>query len=114
MKSDMNGKYPHPLRTGTWTLNASDYESVEILCKRKGPLKNDGDIHIHINSRKNNASPRRSREILGQTCLLQYHIASKDTDEVQFEVAPHGNRRHGRKPLYPLQKSSDYYGSDQE
>lgn len=30
VQSDMNGKYPHPLHTGTWKLNVSDYESVEI------------------------------------------------------------------------------------
>ena len=114
VKSDMNGTYPHPLRTGTWTLNVGHDESVEILCKKKVPLKNDGDKHIHINSRKNDASLCRSifflmgasEEIMGQTCLLQYHIAKEDIDEVQFEVAPHGNRKHGRKPFYPLQKST--------
>ena len=114
VKSDMNGKYSHLLRIGTWTLNVGDDENVGILCKKKVPPKNDGDIHIHINSQKTDASLCRSifflmgasEEILGQTCLLQYHIASEDTHKVQFEVAPYGNRKHGRKPFYPLQKSN--------
>ena len=114
VKSDMNGKYPHPLRTGTWTLNVSDDDSVEILFKKKVQLKNEGDVYIYLNSRKNDASLCRSifflmgakGKILGQTCLLEYHIACKDADKVQFEVAPHGNRKHGTKPFYPLQKST--------
>ena len=114
VKSDMNGKYSYPLRTGTWTLNIHDDESVEILWKKKVPLKNKGDIHIYINSKKNDAGLCRSifflmlasGDILSQTCLLQYHIAGEDADEVQFEVAPHGNRKHGGKPFYPLQKST--------
>lgn len=109
----MNGKYSHPLCTGTWTLHIDDDESVKILCRKKAPLKNKGDIHIHINSKKNDASlcasifflMGASGDIARQTCLLQYNISSEDADEVQFEVAPHGNRKHGSKPFYPLQKS---------
>ena len=114
VKSDMNGKYSHPLRTRTWTLNIDDDESVEILCRKKIPLKNKGDIHININSKKNDASLCRSifflmgasEDIVRQTCLLQYHICRKDADQVRFEVAPHGNRKHGSKPFYPMQKST--------
>ena len=45
---------------------------------------------------------RASGKILGSTCLLQYHLPKENTDEVQFEVTTHGNR----KPFYPLLKGT--------
>jgi len=109
----MNGKYPHPLRSGTWTLNISEESVVQILCKKEVALENDGDIHLYINSKKNDFGWCRSifflkgvsGAILGSTCLLQYHLSKESTEEVEFEVAPHGNRKHGRKPFYPLGKA---------
>ena len=38
--------------------------------------------------------------ILHDTCLLQCHTTQEISEEVQFEVAPHGNRKHGKKPFY--------------
>ena len=48
----------------------------------------------------------RSGGILNDTCLLQYHIDEKNCEKLQFEVASHGNRKHGKKPFYPTNKST--------
>lgn len=40
------------------------------------------------------------------TCLLQYHIDQDNCEEVQFEVTPHGNRKHGKKPFYATKMST--------
>ena len=52
IKSDMNGAYSHVLRIGTWTLDVDDDGTVEILEKKKVPLKKESEVHIHINSKK--------------------------------------------------------------
>lgn len=47
----------------------------------------------------------KSGAILGDTCLLQYHI-EENCQSVEFDVKPHGNRRNGKKPFYPMQRST--------
>lgn len=110
----MNGAYTYPLRTCTWTLDVSDDREIQILEKRKVELKMEGQIHLHINSKRNAFGlcrsifflSKREREILHNTCLLQYHIEKENCDEVVYDVAPHGNRKKDEKPFYPTQKST--------
>ena len=114
IKSDMNGAYSHVLRIGTWTLDVDDDGTVEILEKKKVPLKKESEVHIHINSKKSKFGlcrsifflSGRSGGILNDTCLLQYHIDGKNCEKLQFEVESHGNRKHGKKPFYPTNKST--------
>ena len=47
IKSDMNGAYPRVLRIGTWTLDIDDDGTVEILHKKKVPLKQESELHSH-------------------------------------------------------------------
>ena len=47
----------------------------------------------------------KSGTILGDTCLLQYHI-EENCQIVEFDVKPHGNRKNGKKPFYPMQRST--------
>ena len=47
----------------------------------------------------------KSGTILGDTCLLEYHIED-NCQSVEFVVKPHGNRKNGKKPFYPMQKST--------
>ena len=82
--------------------------------RKRKCLQEGNEFHIHLNSKKNVAGlcrpiyflTRESAEILHHTCLLQYHIAKEDCDEVEFQVAPSGNRKRGKKPFYPMQKST--------
>ena len=114
IKSDMNGAYPGVLRIGTWTLDIDDDGTVEILHKKKVPLKQESELHIHINSKMNEHGLccsiifliEKSGTILHDTCLLQYHIAKENCEEVKFEVTTHGNRKYGKKPFYPTKKST--------
>lgn len=115
MKSDMNGAYTHPLRTGIWTIDVSGNMEVQILAKRKMELTMKSNFHMHINSKRNKFGLGRSifflsnhdGDILHNTCLLQYHIDKENCEEVVFHVAPHGNRKKGDdKPFYPTQKST--------
>ena len=115
VKSDMNGTFPKVLRIGTWTLDIGVEMDVEILAKKKIPLSCDSQMHIHINSKMNVHGLCRSLfflsdkggNILHNTCLLQYHLADEnDGEDLVFDVAPHGNRKHGKKPFYPTQKST--------
>ena len=115
VKSDMNGIFSKVLRIGTWTLDIGDDLDVQILQKKKIPLTSDSQMHIHINSKMNVHGlcrslfvlSDRSGQLLHNTCLLQYHLADGNPgDELVFDVAPHGNRKHGKKPFFPTQKST--------
>jgi len=115
VKSDMNGTFPKVLRIGTWTLDVGVEMDVEILAKKKIPLTCDSQMHIHINSKMNVHGLCRSLfflsdkggNILHNTCLLQYHLANEnDGEDLVFDVAPHGNRKHGKKPFYLTKKST--------
>ena len=115
VKSDMNGIFPKVLRIGTWTLDIGDESDVQIVAKKKIPLTCDSQMHIHINSKMNGHALCRSLfllsdkggSILHNTCLLQYHLADEnDSEDLVFDVAPHGNRKHGKKTFYPTQKST--------
>ena len=77
---------------------------VQILAKKKIPC--DSQMHIHINSKMNVHGLRRSLfflsdkggNILHDTYLLQYHLAvDNDGEDLVFDVAPHGNRKHEKK-----------------
>ena len=66
-------------------------------------------MHIHINSKMNVHELYRSLfllsdkvgNILHNTCLLQYHLRENENDgeDLVFHVAPHGNRKHGKKTI---------------
>ena len=43
--------------------------------------------------------------LAGDTCLLQYHI-EENCQSVEFDVKSHGNRKTGKKPFYPMQRST--------
>ena len=111
----MNGSYSRPLRIGTWTVDIDPNDaSVEILHKKKEPLGSEREFHMQMNSKMNASGLCRSifllsgknGEVLRHTALLQYHIADENCEEVEFQVASHGNRKHGSKPFYPTQKST--------
>ena len=83
-----------------------------MLYKKEVPLQQTGQFHIYINSKMNAAGLRRSiflrdesGTILGDTCLLQYHIEG-NCQSVEFDVKSHGNRKNGKKPFYPMQRST--------
>ncbi len=66
-----------------------------------------------IHSKRNNAGLCRSifhledqhKKIVNSVCLVQYHIDNPDCEKVKFTVLPHGNRKHGSMPYYPIQPS---------
>lgn len=113
VKSDMNGSYSRPLRIGTWTLEIDGNRNVEVLYKKEVPLQQNSQFHIYINSKMNAAGLRRSifflrdksGTILGDKCLLEYHI-EENCQSVEFDVKLHGNRKNGKKPFYPMQRST--------
>lgn len=115
VKSDMNGIYRKVLRIGIWTVDIEDDGDIEIVEKKKIPLTSDRQMYININSKMNAFGLCRSifflsdknGKMLHNTCLLQYHLAEENNgNELVFDVAPHGNRKHGKKPFYPIQKST--------
>lgn len=113
VKSDMNGSYSRSLRIGTWTLEIDGNRNVEVLYKKEVPLQQNSQFHIYINSKMNAAGLRRSifflrdksGTILGDKCLLEYHI-EENCQSVEFDVKLHGNRKNGKKPFYPMQRST--------
>lgn len=43
--------------------------------------------------------------LIHSQCLLQYTIAHKESDEVRFDIAAHGNSKRDDKPFYHTEKS---------
>ena len=115
VKCDMNGVYEQVLRVGVWTVQVGeDPEDVEIVAKKRIPLEpGRKQFHPRMNSKRNKAGLSRSiflledhhGHIVNSTCLLQYHVDREGCDRVEFEVASHGNRKHGQRPFYPTKKS---------
>ena len=116
IKSDMNGTYPHILRTGTWTVEIQQDGSLnvpvcKVITKKKQEIQGNGQYHLKFNSKKNHAGLCRSivllldknSEIVNNTCLLQYHIATGE-DNVEFEVQSHGSSSQS-KPFFPCDQS---------
>lgn len=115
VKSDMNGAYSDTLRVCTWTVEVDQEVNVDILEKKKIPLKSERVFHIYTNSMRNKAGLCRSTfflrgrdgEILNSTILLQYTISKEGCTEVVFNVPSHGNSKaQSRKPFYPTKKST--------
>lgn len=116
IKSDMNGTYPHILRTCTWTVEIQQDSSLKvpvckIITKKTQEIQGNDQYHLKFNSKKNHAGLCRSivllldknREIVNNTCLLQYHITTGE-DTVEFEVQSHGSSSQS-KPFFPCDKS---------
>ena len=115
VKSDMNGVYSDTLRVCTWTFEVDQEVNVDILEKKKIPLKSERVFHIYTNSMRNKAGLCRSifflrgrdGEILNSTILLQYTISKEGCTEVVFNVPSHGNSKaQSGKPFYPTKKST--------
>lgn len=49
----------------------------------------------------------KSGTILHDACLLQYHIAKENCEEVKFEVTTHGNGKYGKKPFCPTKSTME-------
>ena len=45
-------------------------------------------------------------KIVNSTCLLQYSLTDRASQEVNFDVPLHGNSKSGKTPFYPTQKST--------
>ena len=115
IKCDMNGVYKHTLRNGVWTIEMKETErsrDVNVLCKKKKELDNSNQYHLHINSNRNTAGLCRSiffitdssNQIVNDVFLLQYHHKVPGTEDVEFHVPSHGNRKDVCRPFYPRQK----------
>ena len=97
---------------GQKNITEGNPKHVEVIERKKVALDSDTNYHLYINSKRNVAGLCRSifyltsenGEIFQQTCLLQYHISGAET--VDFDIEPHGNRKHGNRPFYPTQKST--------
>lgn len=113
IKNDMNGSYPHVLRTSTWTVEVEDDHSMhyQVISKKCEELKTKDQYHLKFNSKKNHAGLCRSLVLLlddngavvNNVCLLQYHISTGE-DVVDFDVKSHGASQKG-KPFFPCEKS---------
>lgn len=114
VKSDMNGVYSRTLRIATWIVEIDENKDVEVVAKKKLELVHNRQHHLYIHSTKNVAGFCRSifllrghdGEVINGQCLLQYTIVDKDCNEVNFEVAAHGNSKGDNKPYYPSKKST--------
>ena len=115
-KSDMNGTYPHILRTCTWTIEFQQHGSLnvpvcKVITKRTQEIQGNDQYHLKFNSKKNHTGLCRSivlllninSEIVSNTCLLHYHIAT-GKDNVEFEVQSDGSSSQS-KPFFPCDKS---------
>ena len=118
VKADMNGIYNKLLKISTWTISVDPVDAtINILERKKVDIPNDALDHYHlsIHSKMNHVGLCRSifllldkhGEVANRSCLLQYHIHSPlAQNKVEFDVLPHGNRKHGNQPFYPTQQST--------
>ena len=91
---------------------------MKVLYKKEVPLQQNSQFHIYINSKMNTAGLRRSifllrdksGTILGDTCLLQYHI-DENCQIVEFDVKPHGKKEKREKAI--LSHAEKHNGSNE-
>ena len=111
----MNGVYNGVLRCGVWTVKLND-GLWSVLSQKKIPLTSPTEFHLVLNSKRNKAEPtlvrsiflleNESGRVVGDVCLLQYHLTS-GKEKVEIEVQKHGNcRKTNPKPFQPIKKSS--------
>lgn len=94
----------HYVLVRTWTLEIDGNRNVEVLYKKEVPLQQNSQFHIYINSKMNAAGLRpsifflrdKSGRILGDKCLLQYHI-EENCQSVEFDVKPQNWKQEKRE-----------------